>query len=195
MNNSTKIVNFLQFIPNKTRVLLLQASYDNTITLWSLDAETEVFCYKNWKISQSLLFNSPIQHISLVQTSEDSYILACLFQNCTLEMLELRLLEKELKLEKLNVHLQFPTSKFMESSALHAFSDKNLILALGSVDKCIYLYSFSLSGERKLAYVCTLKGHENAITDLKFKVHQKGSTLFLATASRDQYIRLWTFSN
>lgn len=46
-----------------------------------------------------------------------------------------------------------------------------------------------------MAYVCTLKGHENAITDLKFKVQQKGSTLFLASASRDQYIRLWTFSN
>jgi hypothetical protein len=63
-------------------------------------------------------------------------------------MVELRLVESDARLEKLGLELKFPTSKFMESSGLHVFSDKHAILALGSVDKCIYLYSFSLTGER-----------------------------------------------
>lgn len=186
----TKRVNVPKFLLLQKEITLISGGSDGTLCIWK--ANGDPFVHTSWRQDFKTQLDESICNIVILELSEtETYIVTLTtstqvtlwkYDGTTLHQLDL---------------LHFGTT-FQEACGLELVENRYLFVFLGGIDKLVHIYSYDIKSTEKatLQYHVSLKGHENAITDYAIAKIKEGDEefFFLASSSRDTYIRLWRFS-
>lgn len=186
-----KRVNVVKFIENFETCLLVSGDSNGEIIIWQ--SFGKITFAESWKpkFSYKAKTEAGIENISILEICKDFTLI--LTHSINGEVTLFSLVTQELK--KID-GLDFGNN-VQETSCMMKIDEEHVLMFLGGLDNKLHVYYFTMKeiNQKKtyiFHYLASLKGHENAITDLALvKLDEKSA--FIASSSKDSYIRIWRF--
>lgn len=178
-------VKFLTDFTNKANVFLILGYSDGSLAI--INNKNIFEKVNNWKLIQVktkdeasihkiTVFKDYKRNIFAVNRTDGKIEIYSIHINCPSNEYEIN------ELSKLNFGV-----KVQESCEFVSFDEDNVFLVLGGLDYKMHIYS--IDEYFSLTYLTTVKGHDNAITDIK--AVKAFDNFLIASSSKDSTIRLY----
>lgn len=196
LNSKAKRANCVKFLDNFDVCTLVTSDSQGNVTVW--EAKEKPFNAENWCETYKITLSSGIENLSILYIGHNFTLILAHEINGEISLLSLNRKDQEfVVIDK----LYFGNHVQETSAMLKVPNSDNVLVILGGLDNKLHVYSFSLNdvNERKkdiFQYLLSLKGHENAITDIKIielDEKENNKSALIASSSKDSYIRLWRF--
>ncbi|EGR26935.1 hypothetical protein IMG5_204470 [Ichthyophthirius multifiliis] len=151
--------------------------------------------HEKWEIIHEFDLENSVQFCSICEYKENEvYVLA---GNIMGDVFLIKITDDK---KQILDRIKFGSHFTQETSRMIKLDDKNQILIFfGGLDFSVHVYLFDLQTKYNkkgdfFNYKISLRGHENAITDIKILYEKENNQWIIASSSKDSYIRLWKFS-
>ncbi|EAR85742.1 elongator complex protein (macronuclear) [Tetrahymena thermophila SB210] len=201
-------VNFVKTINNfSERQLIVSGSSDSNLIIWE-GKLSNLFIKENWSIKHKFNLNHSVSFATVLEYSPNlAYVVA---GNIMGDVYIIKISD-ESNQSLIMDSITFGHHFTQECTALirHNPNKDEFLIALGGLDFTVHIYHTDLKkytapvdGKNTMErgtlfeYKVSLKGHENAITDLQVLKQKKDTheEWIIASSSKDTYVRLWRFS-
>lgn len=189
-------VKWIDSYKNKNKEIeLLSCSSDGTINHWK--NEGDPFNYLQWKLHKTYKNSddakSSVNLLASLYISETEKYFACFSANGKLDIFSYYNDTKEFII----IHTISFKKKLQDALCLTVLNENYLLLISGGYDTYINIYTVARDNNcssNRVAFKLNLQGHTNALRDISAlcPLLDKTNEIIFASASQDNYIRLWT---